>query len=81
MGAFLVEVLLAAPTRLERREVVERLVDRWSTYTWVGATRLRALSIGGREVGLGWVRTGGAGDGRTARGPRGYAARRSVPVS
>ena len=36
MGTFFVEVLLAAPTRPERREVVGLLVDSGSTYTWVG---------------------------------------------
>jgi hypothetical protein len=36
------------------------------------------LAMGGREVGLGWVREGGAGDGCAVRGPRGYAVRRSV---
>jgi hypothetical protein len=35
----------------------------------------------GREVGLGWVREGGAGDGCAVRGPRGYAVRRSVLAS
>ena len=49
MGTFFVEVLLAAPTRPERREAVELLVDSGSPYTWVGTTRLRALSIAPTE--------------------------------
>jgi predicted aspartyl protease len=42
---FFVDALAAAPDRPERRESVELLVDSGSTYTWVGAARLRGLSI------------------------------------
>ena len=45
MGAFFAEALLAAPPRPERREPVKLLVDSGSTYTWVAAARLRALSV------------------------------------
>ena len=45
MGTFFVEALLAAPERPERREPVKLLVDSGSTYTWVAAVRLRALSV------------------------------------
>jgi predicted aspartyl protease len=45
MGTFLVEAMLAAPQRPERREPVKLLVDSGSTYTWVAAPRLRALSV------------------------------------
>src|SRR5205809_7911461 len=45
MGTFFVEVLLAAPQRPERREPVTLLVDSGSTYTWIAAALLRALSV------------------------------------
>src|SRR5881296_816328 len=45
MGTFFVEAQLAAPERPERREPVKLLVDSGSTYTWVAAARLRALSV------------------------------------
>lgn len=45
MGTFFVEALLAAPERSERKEQVTLLVDSGSTYTWVSATVLRALSV------------------------------------
>src|SRR5437899_6395414 len=45
MGTFFVEAQLAAPERPERRQPVELLVDSGSTYTWVAAALLRALSV------------------------------------
>jgi len=45
MGTFFVNALLATPTRPERREPVKLLVDSGSTYTWVAAAVLRALSV------------------------------------
>ena len=45
MGTFFAEALLAAPQKPERREPVRLLVDSSSTYTWVAAARLRALSV------------------------------------
>ena len=45
MGTFFVEAQLAAPETPDRRESVSLLVDSGSTYTWVTATRLRALSV------------------------------------
>ena|SRR3989441_8938766 len=45
MGTFFVEALLAAPERPARRQPVELLVDSGSTYTWVAAALLRALSV------------------------------------
>ena len=45
MGTFFAEALLAATQRPERQEPVRLLVDSGSTYTWVGATLLRALSV------------------------------------
>src|SRR5712692_2818775 len=45
MGTFFAEALLAAPQRPERREPVKLLVDSGSTYTWVAAAVLRALSV------------------------------------
>jgi predicted aspartyl protease len=45
MGTFFVEAQLAAPETPDRRESVNLLVDSGSTYTWVTATRLRALSV------------------------------------
>ena len=45
MGTFFVEAMLAAPQRPERREPVKLLVDSGSTYTWVSAGVLRALSV------------------------------------
>src|SRR5713226_2527116 len=45
MGTFFAEALLAAPQKPERREPVRLLVDSGSTYTWVAAARLRALSV------------------------------------
>src|SRR5205823_14794827 len=49
MGTFFVEALLAAPERPERRQPIELLVDSGSTYTWVGAALLRALSVAPTE--------------------------------
>src|SRR5881296_278924 len=49
MGTFFVEALLAAPRRPERRQPIELLVDSGSTYTWVGAALLRALSVAPTE--------------------------------
>jgi predicted aspartyl protease len=49
MGTFCVEALLAAPERPERREPVKLLVDSGSTYTWVAAATLRALSVSPTE--------------------------------
>jgi hypothetical protein len=49
MGTFFAEALLAAPERPERREPVTLLVDSGSTYTWVAAPLLRALSVGPTE--------------------------------
>ncbi len=45
MGTFFAEALLAAPQKPERLEPVRLLVDSGSTYTWVAAARLRALSV------------------------------------
>ena len=45
MGTFFAEARLAAPQRPERREPVTLLVDSGSTYTWVAAALLRALSV------------------------------------
>ena len=45
MGTFFVEAQLAAPETPDRRESVNLLADSGSTYTWVTATRLRALSV------------------------------------
>jgi hypothetical protein len=45
MGTFFAEALLAAPERPERREPVTLLVASGSTYTWVAAALLRALSV------------------------------------
>ncbi len=45
MGTFFVEALIAAAQRPERRERVDLLVDSGSTYTWIAAARLRALSV------------------------------------
>ena len=45
MGTFFAEALLAAPQRPERREPVRLLVDSGSTYTWIAADLLRALSV------------------------------------
>ena len=45
MGTFFVEALLAAPERPARRQPVGLLVDSGSTYTWVAAALLRALSV------------------------------------
>ena len=45
MGTFFAEALLAAPERPERRQPVKLLVDSGSTYTWVSAAFLRALSV------------------------------------
>ena len=45
MGTFFVEAVLAAPDRPDRRQPVNLLVDSGSTYTWVAAAVLRALSV------------------------------------
>jgi predicted aspartyl protease len=45
MGTFFADALLAAPERPERRHPVKLLVDSGSTYTWVAAAVLRALSV------------------------------------
>src|SRR2546425_703335 len=45
MGTFFVEALLAAPERPARRQPVALLVGSGSTYTWVAAALLRALSV------------------------------------
>ena len=45
MSTFFTEAWLAAPERPERREPVRLLVDSGSTYTWVAAPLLRALSV------------------------------------
>src|SRR5574341_419838 len=45
MGTFFAEAQLAAPERPERVEPVELLVDSGSTYTWIAASRLRALAV------------------------------------
>jgi hypothetical protein len=46
MGTFFAEALLAAPMSPERGQSVRLLVDSGSTYTWVAAGVLRALSFG-----------------------------------
>ena len=45
MGAFFAEAILAAPARPEHRLPVKLLVDSGSTYTWISAALLRALSL------------------------------------
>lgn len=45
MGTFFAEALLAAPGRPEHRRRVKLLVDSGSTYTWISAAVLRALSL------------------------------------
>src|SRR3989442_14083154 len=45
MGTFFADALLAAPQRPDRREPVRLLVDSGSTYTWVAAAVLRAVSV------------------------------------
>ena len=45
MGTFFAEALLAAPGRPEHRQPVKLLVDSGSTYTWISAAVLRALSL------------------------------------
>src|SRR5438128_1723331 len=49
MGTFYADALLAAPQNPERREPVKLLVDTGSTYTWVAAALLRALSVAPTE--------------------------------
>ena len=49
MGTFFAEALLAAPGKPEHREPVKLLVDSGSTYTWVAAAVLRALSVAPTE--------------------------------
>ena len=49
MGTFFAEALLAAPGAPERGQRVELLVDTGSTYTWVSAPVLRALSLAPTE--------------------------------
>ncbi|HTO11611.1 MAG TPA: hypothetical protein VMQ51_08560 [Candidatus Binatia bacterium] len=49
MGTFFVEAQLAALEAPERREPVKLLVDSGSTYTWVTAPVLRALSVAPTE--------------------------------
>jgi len=49
MGTFLVEAVLAAPERPDRRQPVNLLVDSGSTYTWVAAAVLRALPVAPTE--------------------------------
>jgi hypothetical protein len=43
MGTFFAEVQLASPSRPDRRETLELLVDSGSMYSWVSATVLRDL--------------------------------------
>jgi len=45
MGMFFAEAMIAAPQRPERQEPVRLLVDTRSTYTWIAASVLRALSV------------------------------------
>jgi predicted aspartyl protease len=45
MGTFFAEVQLASPSRPDRRETLELLVDSGSMYSWVSATVLRDLGI------------------------------------
>jgi predicted aspartyl protease len=49
MGTFFAEALLAAPERPEHRQPVKLLVDSGSTYTWISAAVLRALSLAPTE--------------------------------
>ena len=49
MGTFFVEAQLAALENPGRREPVKLLVDSGSTYTWVAAPVLRALSVAPSE--------------------------------
>jgi predicted aspartyl protease len=49
MGTFFAEAWFAAPERPDRRELVRLLVDSGSTYTWVAAALLRALSVPPKE--------------------------------
>ena len=45
MGTFFVKAVVAAPDRADRGHLVNLLVDSGSTYSWVAATVLRALSV------------------------------------
>jgi predicted aspartyl protease len=45
MGTFFADALLAAPERPERQQPIKLLVASGSTYTWVSAAVLRALSV------------------------------------
>src|SRR5262245_66570594 len=45
MGTFFAEAMLGAPQRPEHRQPVRLLVDSGSTYTWISAAVLRALSL------------------------------------
>ncbi len=49
MGTFFVEALVAAQQTPEHREPFKLLVDSGSTYTWIAAARLRALSVAPTE--------------------------------
>jgi len=45
MGTFFAEVQIASPSRPDRRETLELLVDSGSLYSWVSAAVLRDLGI------------------------------------